>query len=122
MRLGGQGAFLHPQRPPQKAPACAGCLWPPRAHLRSWVRLAWQGALLHLRRPSAKAPACPGRPWPARAHVGGLSSLEGWAHGAVALAVEGPWLHRRMTRATVRCVAQAVQVAGWPLTQAAMGP
>jgi len=84
------------------------------------VPLGVQGELLHRQQPQGKVPAGPGLPWPPRAHLGGLSSLEGWGLGAVALA-ELLCLHHRVTLATVVCVSQAVQVAGLPLAQAIKG-
>ena len=58
--------------------------------------------------------------WPPRAHLGGLLSLKAWGAGAVALA-EGSCLHQRVTLATTGCMSQTVEVADWPLAQAAKG-
>ena len=72
--------------------------------------------LAYLQWPPGKVPVCLGSLWPPRAQLGGLSSLEGWGAGAVALA-EVPCVHHRVTWATTGCVSQAVQAAGWPLVQ-----
>ena len=83
--------------------------------------LGGQGPPLGQQRASGKALAkteCLCRPG---AHLGGLSGLEGCGAGSVALA-EGPCLYCRMTPASAGCVPLAVQVAGWPLAQAAGGP
>ena len=85
------------------------------------MRLGVQDELLHQQQRRGKAPAGLGLLWPPRAHLGGLSSLEGWGLGAVAL-VKLPCLHHRVTLATMVCVSQAVQVAGLPLAQDTKGP
>lgn len=61
-----------------------------------------------------------GCPWPPLAHLGDLLSLEAWVDRPVAV-VEGTCHHHRLTLATTGYVSQAVQVAGWPLDQAAKG-